>query len=311
MKPRTYISGKITGLDLQVAREYFELAAQQLKEAGHLPVNPMEICPYNPEWEWHHYMAEDIRALLVCDAILMLENWRESKGARVEHAIAVQLGLKIFYSLNDIKKTCGNAMRLWTKEEDLDLWNNYKGDAAFFAQKYGVTSNVIVCRIQSLKKKGGVGESVYWTPEQEQILIDNWESLKVTEIAKLLNKSKAAISIKATLLRKKGIDLPIKNFSTGNKPKDAGTITTKRNGQIVEKQADGSWKYMGMISGSKKRGPVKANKPKPVKKPKITSAIRVAKPKPPVVEKKIKPFDPEGKVLVQINSKTWVYRKVS
>ena len=209
-------------------------------------------------------------------------------------------------------------MRIWTKEEDLDVWENYRGNASFFSDKFGVNPNVIVCRYQWLKKKGGVQQSVYWTQEQEQILISNWNEMKVTQIAKLLNKSRESVSTKATLLRRKGEDLPIKNFSPGKPPKAVGTISEFKNGQIREKQADGQWKYLGMVGGSKKRGnpQFKPKKPKSIKtpkppKPKVTSAIRTNKPKAAPVEKKIKTFDPTGKVLVQIDSKTWVYRKVS
>lgn len=99
---RIYISGKITGLDVKVAKEYFDSVEQYLSQLGHLPVNPMNICPQNPEWQWQDYMAEDIRALLVCDAIVMLENWKDSKGARIEHAIAQELGIDIFYSPTEI-----------------------------------------------------------------------------------------------------------------------------------------------------------------------------------------------------------------
>lgn len=42
-------------------------------------------------------MTRDLNAILKCDAIYMLPGWEKSEGAKVEHALAVYLGLKIFY----------------------------------------------------------------------------------------------------------------------------------------------------------------------------------------------------------------------
>lgn len=94
---RIYISGKITGLELEEAKQNFHNVEQRLYELGYVPINPMKVCEYNPLWEWHHYMVEDIRELFNCEAIVMLHNWRDSKGARIEHSIAMEIGLKIYY----------------------------------------------------------------------------------------------------------------------------------------------------------------------------------------------------------------------
>ena len=95
---KVYISGKITGLEINTARQYFDTVEEKLKAKGLNPVNPMALIPYNPDWKWEDYMAEDMRLLLVCDAIFMLENWQDSKGARIEHAAAKESGLQVFYA---------------------------------------------------------------------------------------------------------------------------------------------------------------------------------------------------------------------
>jgi len=97
---KIYISGKITGLPLHIAQEYFETIEQELKKANHAPVNPMNICPFDPAHTWQHYMKEDIRVLIDCEAIFMLDNWTDSRGAQLEHHIAKELGLKIYYANN-------------------------------------------------------------------------------------------------------------------------------------------------------------------------------------------------------------------
>ena len=44
------------------------------------------------------YMRTDLLALLSCDAIHMLPGWRESKGATVEHAVAVACGMPVTFA---------------------------------------------------------------------------------------------------------------------------------------------------------------------------------------------------------------------
>lgn len=97
---KIYISGQITGLDIKVAQNYFDTIEDELTKSGHTAINPMKLVPYHPDHTWHHYMAEDIKALLYCDAIFMLENWTNSKGAKIEHDIAKGLGLPVYYSKN-------------------------------------------------------------------------------------------------------------------------------------------------------------------------------------------------------------------
>lgn len=96
---RTYISGKITGLPEETARRLFAEAASGL--TGEV-VNPMELVPPTASPTWTDYMVTDIAELLTCTHIFMLPNWRDSKGARVEHAIAVAMGLTVRYQSEPI-----------------------------------------------------------------------------------------------------------------------------------------------------------------------------------------------------------------
>lgn len=43
------------------------------------------------------HMGKDIEMLLECDGILMLDNWKQSKGADIERAIAKKLDMVILY----------------------------------------------------------------------------------------------------------------------------------------------------------------------------------------------------------------------
>ena len=93
---KVYISGKITGLEQQEAFDIFEKAEIEIKELGGTPINPMKI-EHKENSNWYDYMEKDLSALLRCDGIYMLDNWGISKGARIERAVAMELGLSIVY----------------------------------------------------------------------------------------------------------------------------------------------------------------------------------------------------------------------
>lgn len=108
MEYKIYISGKITGLSHEKALANFKNAEDEiLKKQIIIPavsakntslsfVNPMTL-NHKPNSEWEDYMITDIAELFKCDAIYMLENWRESKGARIEYHIAREMGMNIIY----------------------------------------------------------------------------------------------------------------------------------------------------------------------------------------------------------------------
>jgi len=96
-KEKCYISGKITGLGLEVAKQNFHNAAVYVRSLGYEAINPMELTPINDSFTWHDYMREDIRLLCDCGSIFMQENYNESKGAKIELEIARSINLKIIY----------------------------------------------------------------------------------------------------------------------------------------------------------------------------------------------------------------------
>ena len=78
----------------------------RLIEKGHLPFiphlthflhihSPAEI----PPSFWYQY---DLAWLHACDAVLMMEGWTKSHGAKMEHDFALQHGKKIYYGLEEV-----------------------------------------------------------------------------------------------------------------------------------------------------------------------------------------------------------------
>jgi hypothetical protein len=101
---RVYISGQITGLELQEAQERFEGAETLLENIGLNPINPLKNgLPFNTSWEEH--LVKDIELLMGCNAIMLLGNWKNSKGARIEKFVAEELGLVVLHEdiLNEMQ----------------------------------------------------------------------------------------------------------------------------------------------------------------------------------------------------------------
>lgn len=89
---KVYISGAITNNPNY--KKDFAIAEKSLKEQGYKVFNPASLGEVDG-WTWKDYMKRDIKQLMECDAILLLDNWVNSKGARLEAIIAKNLGLKI------------------------------------------------------------------------------------------------------------------------------------------------------------------------------------------------------------------------
>ena len=95
---KIYISGKISGTDLTETHKRFAAVAKAMKRIGVEPVNPLENgLSEHDSWEAH--MLKDIVDLLQCKAIYMLQGWQDSKGARIEHYIATEIGIHIMYEI--------------------------------------------------------------------------------------------------------------------------------------------------------------------------------------------------------------------
>jgi hypothetical protein len=98
---KVYIAGPMTGL-LHLNFPAFHGEAARLRYLGHEVLNPAEINP-DTTAKWRDCMAADIKALVDCQAISMLPGWRNSRGARIEHFIAQQLGMKVYEAGNLIE----------------------------------------------------------------------------------------------------------------------------------------------------------------------------------------------------------------
>lgn len=93
---RIYVAGPMTGHP-ELNFPAFHAVAAALRAQGHHVENPAEINA-DPDAEWLACMRMDIARLVLCDGVHMLPGWEKSRGARVEHGLAVGLGLEITYA---------------------------------------------------------------------------------------------------------------------------------------------------------------------------------------------------------------------
>ena len=94
---KIYIAGKINGLENY--REIFKQAEDNLKNQGYIVMNPSVLGEGFP---YKSYMPICLAMLEVCDIVYMLNNWKDSKGAKVEHEYAKIQGKEIIYQEDDI-----------------------------------------------------------------------------------------------------------------------------------------------------------------------------------------------------------------
>lgn len=104
-----YISGPMTGYP-DLNQDTFRRVARLVQGVGYTAVIPHDIeayphsgdCPtaYNEnggaraaEHAATCYLRADLRAMLTCDVVLLLDNWHTSVGARLEHDVAVTCGI--------------------------------------------------------------------------------------------------------------------------------------------------------------------------------------------------------------------------
>lgn len=146
-KVKVYISGKISDMDEKEAQRIFAEAEAEveqylkndgLSEDDYIIVNPMKLPQTQTSWE--SYMIRDLTILAECNMIMMLPNYTESAGARIEYEFAQKIGMPIFRCNTKLvdkpkvagidkdntmkhemcvrKRRCGNC-HLWQKAENV------------------------------------------------------------------------------------------------------------------------------------------------------------------------------------------------
>lgn len=119
---KTYIAGKITGLDNY--QELFKAAEEKLKEQGHTVMNP-SVLPRG--FEQQEYMRICFAMIDACDRVYFLENWKNSLGARLEMEYARYHGKKVEFE------------NRWAERARLDMIEVLEKHKKFMGVDYGDT----------------------------------------------------------------------------------------------------------------------------------------------------------------------------
>ncbi len=102
---KIYIAGPMSGYDNLNFPRFYEIE-DRLKAEGWDVVNPARldeevgIDPANPPTSDYNYTEcalRDVRALLDCEAIYLMDGWQHSRGASWERALAKFHSIRRFY----------------------------------------------------------------------------------------------------------------------------------------------------------------------------------------------------------------------
>jgi len=94
-----YLSGAITSQP--DFKTYFKNHEDRLRHWGITDIfNPAEI-DWPQDVKWETCMKYDLKILVDCDVLVLLPNWRKSRGAKLEIRIAKALGIPIV-KFNDL-----------------------------------------------------------------------------------------------------------------------------------------------------------------------------------------------------------------
>ena len=98
---KVYISGPMSGLPNDNHDAFFTME-DRLKRAGYDTVNPARMTQEaintgNGNLTRQDFYRQDFRALCDCDAIILLDGWVHSHGARFERQLAVEIGCQVFH----------------------------------------------------------------------------------------------------------------------------------------------------------------------------------------------------------------------
>lgn len=130
MKAPVYIAGPMQGYPQFNFPAFDEAAAYLYAQGIELVVNPAQLDrdagfdpdrdPVTPEFI-QKAIDRDLEALKSCKSIVMLDGWRNSTGAKAEHALAKWLGLDI-YEMSELRPEYEHKLPIDIGDMVSDIW---------------------------------------------------------------------------------------------------------------------------------------------------------------------------------------------
>lgn len=93
---KIYIAGKITGEPRMEMKAKFAAVAESMREQGHEPFIP-SVLPAYDDVSHADYLHVCFGMIDICEAVYMLADWQQSKGAREELQYAADWQKQILY----------------------------------------------------------------------------------------------------------------------------------------------------------------------------------------------------------------------
>lgn len=138
-KMRVYVAGKMRGVPYYGFPQ-FDAMRDKLMAEGHSVVSPADIdrnagfdamkCAADTDWnaipagfDLQECVERDLLAVLECDAIMMMDGWEKSTGARAEFAVATWAGKTVLYETPKAKPT--DNFRPMTKAEYFEFHREF------------------------------------------------------------------------------------------------------------------------------------------------------------------------------------------
>jgi len=91
---KIYIAGKVSGEPIAECTMKFGIVQKQVEALGFIAINPLAVVG---DWKttWEEAMKKCIKALMDCDGMVLLPDWEQSTGAKIERQLAEDLCLTI------------------------------------------------------------------------------------------------------------------------------------------------------------------------------------------------------------------------
>jgi Domain of unknown function (DUF4406) len=120
----TYLAGAMSGKRQHNYPKFFKYE-KKLQEAGHIVINPARLNKAGEDWS--SCLRNDLYHIVTkCGTIALLDDWFISRGARLELATALQLGMKII-SAHTLKELDITRTTIFTHRRRNGRIERYKG----------------------------------------------------------------------------------------------------------------------------------------------------------------------------------------
>lgn len=102
MIKKIYIAGKVTGLPIAETTMKFGQAQKEIEAQGFEAVNPLAVVN-DFKTPWQKAMKMCIESLIKCDAVVLLHDYSDSKGALIEMNLAQSIDMPVFLGTKNLK----------------------------------------------------------------------------------------------------------------------------------------------------------------------------------------------------------------